>query len=196
MDRNRVVVALTGASGAGYGFELVKGLKEAGRVISVIYNDTALKILEDEHDLGYGDLEKYSDEMIHTSGMDHALASGSNPFDSMVISPCSTSTASKISAGIADNLATRCAAVALKEKRKLVLVVRETPLSSPVLRSLYDLSTWGVIVMPASPPLYGRSTGSTKEMMKAFSGRIMDLLGIDNDLSERYSPESTKSEKR
>ena len=192
MERSRIVVALTGASGAGYGLELLKGLNGKDCLVTAIYNDTYIHILEDETGYGMGDLGTYSDELVHNSKMDHRLASGSNAFDALVICPCSTSTASKIATGIADNLTTRCAAVALKERRSLVIVVRETPLSSPVLRSLYDLSSWGAVIMPASPPFYGTRTDSILDIMRMFSGRIMDVLGIENDRSSRYAPEEEK----
>ncbi|MFO8051820.1 MAG: UbiX family flavin prenyltransferase [Thermoplasmatota archaeon] len=195
MERKKIVVALTGASGAGYGFELIRALSGSDVELSVIYNDTALMILQGEHGVGLRELERFPEELVHTSRMDHELASGSNRFDSMVLCPCSTSTASKISSGIADNLTTRCAAVALKEEHKVILAVRETPLSTPVLRSLLDLSTWGVTIMPISPPLYGISNGSVRDLMKGFSGRIMDLLGVNNDLAERYEPDPKDKER-
>jgi 4-hydroxy-3-polyprenylbenzoate decarboxylase len=105
-----------------------------------------------------------------------------------VICPCSASTASKIALGIADNLITRVAAVALKERRKLIVVVRETPLSTPVLKNLTDLSSYGAIVMPASPPFYGNAQG-VRDIQMALAGRVMDLLSIRNDLAPRYKGE-------
>lgn len=189
MVAGRFIVSMTGASGAGYGYELISALVDHGLEVSVIYNDTAAKILQDEHGRKIDDLNPMVKELVHNSVMDHELASGSNVFQAMVICPCSTSTASKISSGIADNLTTRVASVALKEGRDLLLVVRETPLSPPVLRSLYDLSTWGVRVMPASPPLYGGSMDDPKQIMRSFTGRILDILGIENELTTRYTPE-------
>jgi len=193
MSMRRIVIAMTGASGGGYGLELIRKLarmRDEGLHLSVIYNDTAVSILGRETGMGLDDLRGFCDELVHAGSMDHSLASGSNPFDSMVICPCSTSTAAKVHSGISDNLATRCASVAMKERRRLVLVVRETPLPTPVLKALFELSSWGVIIMPASPPFYNMDSDSIKDLQSSFSGRILDLLGIENDNAIRYDPGS------
>ena len=191
MSGQRIIVAMTGASGTGYGLHLLKGLQrwreEAGSV-HLIVNSGAKEILACENDMDTAKLAPLCDGIVDADVMDHPLASGSNTFRAMVISPCTVSTASKIASGIADNLITRCAAVALKERRRLILLVRETPLSTPVLKALYDLSAWGVIIMPASPPFYGKPA-SIKELQSALAGRILDLLDIENDLIHRYTPD-------
>jgi 4-hydroxy-3-polyprenylbenzoate decarboxylase len=180
-----IVLAFSGASGAGYGLELLKALKENGSSVHLIVNRTSQSIMRSECRATEVELSRSASEIVDASVMDHSLASGSNPFSAMVICPCSASTASKIALGIADNLTTRVAAVALKERRKLILVIRETPLSTPVLRNLAELSSYGAIVMPASPPFYGE--GSTvKDLQRAIAGRVMDLLGMENDLAPRY----------
>ncbi|MGA1849173.1 MAG: UbiX family flavin prenyltransferase [Thermoplasmatota archaeon] len=189
MTISTIVVALTGASGSGYGYQLIKGLssRRGGAFkLVVIFNDTAMSIMEDEIGISIRDLEVLVDETVHSNRMDHALASGSNRFDHLVICPCTTSTASKVHAGIADNLVTRLGAVALKERRGLIMVVRESPLTTPVLKALHELSSWGVVVMPASPPFYGSHSDSIEEMQKSFAGRIMDLLGMENEMVNRY----------
>jgi 4-hydroxy-3-polyprenylbenzoate decarboxylase len=191
--KKRIVIALSAASGAGYGFELLRALdisrKESGLIVDLIYSDNALNIMEKERGVKKEDLEKMVDEMVHNSVMDHSLASGSNTFDALVICPCSTSSASKIHSGIGDNLTTRSASVCLKEGRKLLIVVRETPLSTPVLRSLYELSIWGVIVMPAAPPFYGMKNPTGEDLQRSLAGRILDQLDIANDLTPRYKEE-------
>lgn len=191
MEENDVVIALSGASGAGYGLELLRGasssLKDSAKLY-LVYNDTSLKIMEDETGVDARKLEELASEMVHSSRMDHPLASGSNDFGTMIICPCSTSTAAKIHAGIADNLITRCAAVALKESRKLILVVRESPMSTPVLRSLYELSSWGAVVMPASPSFYNLANESIMDLQRAFAGRVLASAGIRKDLKVRYEP--------
>ena len=190
MDGGRLVIAMTGASGSGYGVELIKGLqkwRDGGGTLSLIMTQGAGDILRDECGLEASDLRGLVDEAISSEIMEHPLASGSNSFSALVICPCTASTASKIASGIADNLITRMAAVALKEMRRIILVLRETPLSTPVLRSLYDLSSWGVLVMPASPPFYG-SPESPADLQRCIAGRVMDRLEIDNDLAERYTP--------
>ncbi len=187
------MVALSAASGSGYGLELIKSLDGIGRRdelrIDLIYNDNSLMILEDERGVQKEDLETFVDSMVHNSKMDHELASGSNGFDTMIICPCSTSTAAKIHSGIGDNLTTRCASVALKERRKLILVIRETPLSTPILRALHELSIWGVTIMPASPPFYGLKDPTGIDLQRSMAGRILDHIGIENDLTPRYRGE-------
>jgi len=126
---------------------------------------------------------------IHHSKMESEYASGSNPFDHMIICPCSTSTVGKIHAGISDNLMTRAASVALKEKRNLILVIRETPLSTPTLRAMYKLSAWGVTIMPASPAFYDIENPTVKELQRNIAGRILDMIEVKNDLAARYGPE-------
>jgi 4-hydroxy-3-polyprenylbenzoate decarboxylase len=154
----------------------------------MVYNETASNILENETGEDIGTLGQMVDEIIPNNRMDHPLASGSNDFDAMVICPCSTSTAGKIHSGISDNLTTRLASVALKERRRLILVIRETPLSTPTLKAMFDLSSWGVVVMPASPPFYNLASDSITDLQKGFAGRIMDLLGIQNNITARYDP--------
>ncbi|MBN1390051.1 MAG: UbiX family flavin prenyltransferase [Candidatus Thermoplasmatota archaeon] len=191
MKERAIIVALTGASGTGYGLELIKGLdshRKEGIHLTVIYNDTALSILERETGASLDDIRRSCDDLVHTGKMDHRSASGSNPFGSMVICPCSTSTAAKVHAGIADDLTSRCASVALKERRRLILVVRETPLSTPVLKALYELSSWGVVVMPASPPFYNLGSPLVQDLQRSLTGRIMDLLNIDDPHTIRYDP--------
>lgn len=189
----RIVVALTGASGAGYGLELLRGLQKlrsAGKLqVDLIFNDGSIRILNMEKGLGIEDLEDLSDLAVHSSQIDHELASGSNDFKCMVICPCTSSTMAKVHSGIADNLTTRCASVALKERRNLIIVIRETPLSTPILKAAYELSSWGVVILPASPPFYGVKDPTGADLQKAIAGRVMDIMGIENDLSRRYTPE-------
>ncbi len=188
MTEVHIVVSMTGASGAGFGFELIEGLSNRDRRISLIVNKGSLSILRSERGVTREDLARSVDRVFDDVDIDNELASGSNVFDHMVICPCTTSTASKIASGIGDTLTTRTASVALKERRGLILAIRETPLSTPVLRSLYDLSSWGVIVMPISPSYYNDEK-TVHDLQVRFSGRIMDLLGIDNDMAGRYIPE-------
>ena len=177
------VVGVTGASGVIYGLRLLEALP--GRK-TVIVSDDAAKIAEVE--LGISKQEIFSKADIHYKNSDlfSPLASGSVGFDSMVIAPCSTSTMSKISCGIADNLITRIASVALKEKRRLVVLVRETPLSSIHLGNMERLAAAGAIVMPESPAFYPMPK-TVDELIDFVVGRILDELGVKNDLYRRWS---------
>ncbi|MEM2977303.1 MAG: UbiX family flavin prenyltransferase [Thermoplasmata archaeon] len=177
-----VVVALTGASGAVYGVRLLEAL-ECEK--SAIVSEEALRILRLETGLGARELRRRSTRLYRNSELDAPIASGSRPFDGMVICPCSMSTASKIACGISDNLVTRAASVALKERRRLVLVPRETPLSTIHLRALTTLSEAGAVVLPAGPACYGRPA-SVGELVDFVVGRVLDALGVENRLYRRW----------
>jgi 4-hydroxy-3-polyprenylbenzoate decarboxylase len=114
-----------------------------------------------------------------------APASGSHRFDALVIVPCSGTTVAKIASGIADNLVTRAAAVALKEQRKLILVPRETPLSAIALENLLKLARLGAVVLSASPGFYGKPR-EVSDLVDFVVARILDHLGVDHELGPRW----------
>jgi 4-hydroxy-3-polyprenylbenzoate decarboxylase len=176
------VVGITGASGIVYGVRL---LEELPPTKTVIVSDDAQKIARLELGISGKDIRELADFHYANDDMYSPLASGSVRFDSFVIAPCSTSTMSKIAAGISDNLITRIASVALKERRKLVLLLRETPLSTIHLSNMERLSQAGAIIMPASPAFYPRPR-SVDEMVDFVVGRVLDELGVDNDLYARW----------
>jgi 4-hydroxy-3-polyprenylbenzoate decarboxylase len=191
MKGQHLVVAMTGATGAGYGVELLKALsrrRKEGMEVSLVLSEGAVRIIEKETDTSLEGLRALADRTVMAGTMDDRLASGSNHFDAMVICPCTVSTAAKVRGSIADNLITRTAAVALKERRLLVIVVRETPLSTPALQALADLSSYGAVVMPASPPFYGIDGPTGNDLQRIFAGRVLDILGIENGISTRYTP--------
>jgi len=173
---------MTGASGAVYGVRLVKALPP-DRI--VIVSDDAAAISQAELGLSKEQLESLGDEHFGNDDLGAPIASGSVRFDAMVVAPCSTSTMSKIACGIADNLITRAASVALKERRPLVLLVRETPLSAIHLGNMERLASAGATVMPASPAFYPKPQ-SVDDMVDFMVGRILDTLGLENDLYERW----------
>jgi 4-hydroxy-3-polyprenylbenzoate decarboxylase len=177
------IVGVTGASGIIYGVRLLEALP--GKK-TVIVTDDAVKIAEVELGISKRDILAKADAHYENSDMFSPLASGSVKFDSMVLAPCSTSTMSKIACGIADNLITRIASVALKERRRLVLLVRETPLSSIHLGNMGRLAAAGAIVMPASPAFYPMPE-TVDELVDFVVGRVLDELGIDNHLYRRWS---------
>jgi len=183
-----IVVAMTGASGAGYAVELLRAMANLqGIKVRLIHNRGSREILRKECQMDIEDLSPLVEEAVPSESMDHGLASGSNLFESMVVCPCTASTASKIALGIADNLTTRTAAVALKERRDLIIVLRETPLSTAILGNLRDLSSMGAVIMPASPPFYGLPS-TVQEVQRTIAGRILGLLNVENGLAPRYAP--------
>ncbi|MBA3045211.1 MAG: UbiX family flavin prenyltransferase [Candidatus Thermoplasmatota archaeon] len=183
-----VIVGITGASGALYATRLVEELSDHTRVI-MIASDTAKQIIVDETETNYDELEELAHESFSNHDMNAAICSGSREFDAMVILPCSMTTLAKISCGIADNVITRAASVALKERRKLIIVPRETPLTGIHLENMLKLSREGAIILPAMPGFYGRPE-TALELVDFIVGRIMDLLGLENEIGPRWGQDS------
>jgi 4-hydroxy-3-polyprenylbenzoate decarboxylase len=170
----RIVVGMTGSSGAVYGVEFLKKCEAEKFLIISKWGKTVLK---DETGLTEDDLKPFVKKTFNDSDLSAPFASGSNPFDALVIIPCTTSTLGKIAHGIGDTLITRTAQVALKERHKLVLAIRETPLSSLSLEQALKLSRDGAIIMPISPPLYfvPKSVG---EYVGSFVEKVLGVLGL------------------
>ncbi len=169
----RLVVAVTGASGADLGFKLLKRLPDS-ITRYLILSESARRVLAEESDRSYRE-----DDIAAP------VASGSFPSDAMIIAPCSMNTLAKIACGIADNLTTRTAAVMIKERRTLLLAPREIPLSAIALENMLKLSKLGVIIAPPIAGYY--SDHSTVEQMEDFIiGKWFDLLGIEHTLYKRW----------
>ena len=169
----RYLIGMTGASGAAFGVDFVK--RCPGEKFLVM-SDWARQVLQSETGMKPSDLEPHVKKLYADADLAAPFSSGSNPFDAYVIVPCSVSTMAKIAVGIADTLVTRAAAVALKERRRLVICVRETPLSSIALENALKLSRDGAIVMPVSPPWY-RNPTDLAQLVSGFSDKILGLLG-------------------
>ena len=181
----RTVVGITGASGTTYGIRLLKALPGHK---TVILSEDGMHVARIEMNLDRKDIEALAD--CHNDNADLAapVASGSSRFDNVIIAPCSVSTMSKIACGISDTLITRVASIALKERRKLVLLVRETPLSTIHLENMHRLSAAGAIIMPASPAFYP-NPDTVDDMVDFLVGRILDVLDIENSLYKRWEGE-------
>ncbi len=171
----RTIVAITGASGAVFGMELLRRLP--GERFAIL-SRWGQHVTREETGLGREDVAGLATRLFTDADLSAPLASGSNAWDAMVVLPCSVSTVGKIAAGIADTLVTRAAAVTLKEGRRLVLCPRETPLSAVTLRQLAELARDGVTVMPVSPGWYDRPS-SIDELVAGFVGRVLQVLGVD-----------------
>ncbi|MCJ7561557.1 MAG: UbiX family flavin prenyltransferase [Thermoplasmata archaeon] len=181
----RTVVGITGASGTTYGIGLLKALPGHK---TVILSEDGMHVARIEMNLDRKDIEALAD--CHNDNADLAapVASGSSRFDNVIIAPCSVSTMSKIACGISDTLITRVASIALKERRKLVLLVRETPLSTIHLENMHRLSAAGAVIMPASPAFYPNPE-TVDDMVDFLVGRILDVLDIENSLYKRWEGE-------
>ena len=173
----RTIIALTGASGAIFGSEFVRLCPDEKYLIC---SRCGKSVLAQETGLTVEDLAVDVKKVFANDDLASPFASGSNPFDAMVIVPCSISTLSKIAAGVSDSLITRAAAVALKERRKLVLCLRETPLSSVVIENMLKLSQAGAIIMPVSPGFY-QGAGTLEELARNFAERIAQVIGFEHN---------------
>lgn len=172
---SRYLIGMTGASGAAFGVDFVR--RCPGEKYLVL-SDWARQVLHSETGLKPGDLEPHVKKVFLDADLAAPFSSGTNRYDAFVIVPCSVSTLAKIACGIADTLITRAAAVALKERMRLVVCVRETPLSSIALENALKLSREGVVVMPVSPPWY-RNPASLDDLVRGYTDKVLGVLGED-----------------
>jgi 4-hydroxy-3-polyprenylbenzoate decarboxylase len=182
------VVAVTGASGAIYARRLLEELKRAGHDTFLLVSDEAKNVMKHENE----NLEKLMELATRTYSqrdIDSPASSGSVRTDGMVLVPCSMKTVSCIAHGFADNAITRAADVTLKERRTLILVPREAPLSIIHLRNLLCVAEAGAVVLPAMPAFYTKPR-SIDDMVNFIVGRILDLLNVHHNLFSRWG-EST-----
>lgn len=199
MPVERVTLALTGASGAPYGLRLLQCLLERDLEVFLILSKAARVVVGMETELalpnGSGKTEQALREHVATDrgrlvlcGLEQwtsPVASGSGAPAAMVVCPCSTGTLSAIACGASDNLIERAADVALKEGRRLILVPRETPFSAIHLENMLKLARLGVTVLPAAPGFYHRP-GSVEDMVDFVVARILDQLGLDQQMVPRW----------
>jgi flavin prenyltransferase len=177
----RLIVAVTGASGAVYTkllFEKLEKLKTRMEKVSVVFSENAKAVWE--HELGNKDFEKYPFQYYNQDDFFSPIASGSAKYNSMVIIPCSMGTLGKIAGGISDNLITRGADVMLKERKKLILVTRETPLNLVHINNMKTITEAGGIICPAMPAFYHHPE-NVDELLMTVVCRVLDLCGLDID---------------
>ncbi len=173
----RLIVGITGASGAAYGVGLLRRARELGVQTHLVA--TPAGILNVHHELGLdrAGLERLADEAHNPSNVGASIASGSFHVDAMVVAPCSMKTLAAVAHGLSDNLLTRAADVTLKERRRLVLMVRETPFNLAHLRNMTAVTEMGGIVFPPLPAFYHRPS-SVEQIIEDSVERVLGLLGI------------------
>ena len=182
-----VVIGISGASGAIYGKRLAEVLSDMGKTVRLVVTDSGKLTLKHECDTTPEALAEATNAILEDAkNVGAKSASGSAKIDAVVICPCSGTTIGKLAAGISDNLVTRSAIVAMKERRKLIIVPREAPYATVHLENMAKLSQWGTIVIPASPGFYNHPT-SIDDLVDFIVARILDQLGLEHTVGRRWT---------
>jgi polyprenyl P-hydroxybenzoate/phenylacrylic acid decarboxylase-like protein len=191
-DSDPIILAITGASGAPYARRILQGLVEAQRRVHLIISPAGRRLLHDELGVEQPDVEAILGRSVphHISILPYndvgsCAASGSYPTAGMVVAPCSSSRLAQIAHGLGDNLISRAAQVTLKERRPLILLHREMPLSLIELRNMVQVTEAGAIVCPASPGFYLRPQ-SIDDLVTMTAGRVLDLLAVEHHWAIRW----------
>jgi 4-hydroxy-3-polyprenylbenzoate decarboxylase len=183
----RLVVAITGATGAVYGVRLLQQLAATpGIETHLVISDAANLTLHQEVGMQRRDVEALADVVHKNRDVGASIASGSFQSDGMIVAPCSMKTLAAVALGLSDNLIARAADVALKERRRLVLMVRETPFNLAHLRNMTAVTEMGGIIFPPLPSFYHRPA-SIDEMVDHTLARVIDLFGVDHTLAPRWA---------
>lgn len=182
----RLIVAITGASGVVYGKRLLEVLRGKKVETYLVISKAAENVIKHELETTKNELEKLASHVYDVNDLTAPIVSGSFKTDGMIVIPCSMKTLAGIAHGYSENLILRAADVMLKEKRKLVLVPRETPLSVVHLRNMLDLASQGVFVLPAMPAYYHKPQ-EIGDLIDFVVGKALDLLEIEHELFKRWS---------
>ncbi len=190
MASRRVIVALSGGSGIPYAIDLLQALRAlaaGGSPIEthVIVTNGAKLVLPTESELTLGQIEAFADVVHKDQDLGAPIASGSFRAHAMIVVPCSAGTLAKVALGLTDNLVSRAAHVTLKERRPLVLVVREAPYSRPMLQNMLSAHDAGAVLMPASPGFYHRPA-SVATLLQGVTARVLDLIEVPNEHAPRW----------
>jgi 4-hydroxy-3-polyprenylbenzoate decarboxylase len=188
---NRIIVGISGASGIIYGVRMLEVLRKAGVETHLVVSKAAEMTLAYEMDMKAKELREMADVYHPQTDIGASISSGSFPTLGMVIAPCSIRTMSEIATGVTGSLMSRAADVVLKERRRLVLAIRETPLHTGHLRTMLQLSEMGAIIAPVMPAFYNRPQ-SLDDIVNHSVGRMLDLFGIDADFVKRWKIEEAK----
>lgn len=182
----RLIVAITGATGAVYGVRLLEVLRNIPDVEShLLISEAGVLNLYQEMDLKRKDVEALANVVHNVRDIGASIASGSFLSDGMIIAPCSMKTLAAVAHGLSDNLITRAADVVLKERRRLVLMVRETPFNLAHLRNMTAVTEMGGVIFPPLPGFYHRPQ-TIAEMVDHTVGRVLDMFALPHDLTPRW----------
>jgi flavin prenyltransferase len=186
--RPGLIVGITGASGAVYGVRLLETLRRLGIESHLVMSKAAEMTIAYEIDMKPADVKALADVVYPIGDLGAPISSGSFPTLGMIVAPCSVRSLAEIATGLTSSLLTRAADVTLKERRRLVLMLRETPLHSGHLRNMLALSNMGAIIAPPVPAFYTRPK-NLEDMVDHSIGRILDLFGIDSGRVRRWGME-------
>jgi 4-hydroxy-3-polyprenylbenzoate decarboxylase len=188
-QKSRLIVGISGASGCIFGVRLLEALRDGPVETHLVMTKAAEMTLAYETDYAAADVRALATRHYAIADIGGAIASGSFRSVGMVVAPCSIRSMSEIATGVTSNLLTRAADVMLKERRRLVLMLRETPLHTGHLRNLLQISEMGGIIAPPVPAFYNRPA-SVADIVDHTVGRILDLFDIDNTLARRWGEAS------
>jgi len=181
----RLVVGISGASGVIYGIRLLEVLRQQAVETHLVMSKAAELTIAHETDIRPAEIRRLADHNYPVADVGAAIASGSFKTMGMVIAPCSVRSMAEIATGVTSNLLTRAADVTLKERRRLVLMLRETPLHTGHLRSMLQISEMGGIIAPPVPGFYARPA-NLQDLIDHTVGRVLDLFGLEAGLVKRW----------
>jgi len=181
----KVLLCIGGASGSIYGIRLLEELSKKENEIHLIVSDGAKRIIGHETDYNYSDLKRKAQSVYDNSDMFAGPASGTFKIDAMIICPCSMKTLSAIANGYGDTLTSRSASCQLKEERKLILAIRETPLDLPGIENMKKAKLAGATILPAMPGFYHKPK-KIDDLVNFIVGKILDQLEIKHTLFKRW----------
>lgn len=184
--KRRLIVGISGASGIVYGVRLLQVLQHSHVETHLVMSDSARMTLSTELDMSVKEVEALANEVHSAKNLGATISSGSFKTMGMVVAPCSIKSLSEIAYGMTSGLLSRAADVVLKERRRLVLLVRETPLHTGHIRTMLQASENGAILMPPVPALYARPN-SIDDMVNHTVGRCLDLFDIETALVSRWA---------
>lgn len=176
-EKPRLIVGISGASGVAYGLRALDACRELGVESHLVMSRSSALTLAQETDLSVADVQARADVAHKAGDVGASIASGSFPTLGMIVAPCSIRTMSEIASGVTASLLTRAADVTLKERRNLVLMVRETPLHLGHLRTMVKLTEMGAVIAPPLPAFYAKPL-TMDEMIDQSVGRVLDLFGL------------------
>ena len=186
MTPRRLIVGISGASGAIYGIRILQALQGSAIETHLVMSESARITLAAESEITAAQVEALASEVHHVRNVGATVASGSFKTMGMVIAPCSVRTLSEIAWGSTSSLLTRAADVVLKERRRLVLMLRESPLHAGHIQSMLQATNNGAIIMPPVPAFYARPQ-SIDDIVNHSVGRVLDLFDIETDLVQRWA---------